>query len=99
MDAKPSWIDDPHLARRLARATWVLLVAAFVLLTRFDAGPVVEHTALGALVVVVGVLNAPVAVGLYKSRSESHTRAFRMVAVALLLRALATAWVCSVSGG
>lgn len=93
MDEKPSWIDDPHIARRLARSTWIVLVAAFVLLTRFDFGSSVERAAVALVIFVVALLNAPVILGLYKSKSESHSRPFRMVAFALGMRALATAWV------
>jgi hypothetical protein len=88
-----SWLDDPRLARRLARFTWVLLVAVFVVLTRFDFGDSVERVALAGLITVVGLLNAPVMVGLWRSRDESRTSAFRLVAFALALRLLATGWV------
>lgn len=98
VDAEPSWMDDPHLARRLARATWLVLVATFVLLTRFEVESSIEPLVLALVVMVVGGLNAPVALGLYKSRREAHTPAFRMVAFALLVRALAAAWVIWILG-
>lgn len=95
MSALPSFLRDPHLARRLARASWVVLVAAFVLLTRFDPGSALRHAAVAFVVVLVFALNVPVMVGLYESRAESHTPAFRMVAFALLVRLLATVWICA----
>lgn len=92
-DAKPSWIDDPHIARRLARATWMVLVAAFVLLTRYDFGASAERGAIAAVIFAIGMLNAPVAIGLWKSRGEASSRAFRAVALALGMRVLAAAWI------
>jgi hypothetical protein len=96
---KTAWIDDPKLARQLARATWLVLVAAGVLLTRFPLDAVYERLALAALLVAVVVMNAPVVVGLHRSRAQSRTPAYRAVAVALGLRLLATAgvvfWVSS----
>ncbi len=97
-DAKPSWLEDPRLARRFARVTWFVLVATFVLLTRFDFGATMEQALLAVLIVVVGVLNAPVVVGLGKSREHSHTRAFRLVVLALVMRLAATAWVVWIVG-
>lgn len=97
MPAKTAWIDDPKLARQLARFTWVLLVTAAVLLTRFRLEATYERLALASLLVAVVVMNAPVVVGLYRSRAESGTAPFRAVAVALGLRLVATvgvvAWV------
>ncbi len=83
---------DPKLARTLSRSSWVVLVAAFVLLTRFDAGPA-EPWALLGLVALMLTLNAPVMYGLSVSRADSGTRAYRAVAVLLLLRLGATGFV------
>lgn len=88
-----SWIDDPKLARQLARATWLVLVVAGVLLTRFPVAPGVERIALAALLATVVVLNAPVVNGLYQTRDESGSAAWRAVAIALALRIVATAGV------
>ena len=92
-----SWIDDPKLARQLARASWVVLVAAAVLLTRFPLAPAWERGAIAALLALTVVLNAPVVNGLIQSRAESASPAWRAVAAALVLRVAATigvvAWV------
>ncbi|HJL14583.1 MAG TPA: hypothetical protein RMH99_02935 [Sandaracinaceae bacterium LLY-WYZ-13_1] len=99
MSRKPSWIDDPKLARQLARFTWLVLVGAGVLLTRFPLAPSWERLALAGVIAAVVVMNAPVAVGLYRSRDEAETAPFRAVALAFGLRVLATAavvwWVSS----
>jgi hypothetical protein len=87
------WLHDPKLARQLARATWVVLVAAFVLLTRFQFGASTMRLLLAGLIVAVGALNTPVVLGLWQSRPHAHTAAFRFVAVALAMRLAATAWV------
>ena len=88
-----TWLDDPRLARRFARLTWVVLVTVFVLLLRLDLGAVAERAIGAALALVVVVLNAPVVVGLHKSRAEAHTTAYRLVALALVARLAATGWV------
>lgn len=93
-----SWIRDPKLARTLARVTWFVLVWAFVLLTRFGMGPTARSAALALLLSVVVVLNAPVVVGLYESRAQAGSPAFRAVALMLGLRVVATVavmWVVS----
>lgn len=97
MTEKKSWLDDPHLARRLARFTWVVLVTAFVLVTRLDLGHVGTRAALSVVIAVVGILNAPVAIGLWRSRAEAHTRPFQLVALALLLRIAGLIWVLSIT--
>jgi hypothetical protein len=88
-----SWLDDPKLARRLARATWVILVATFVVATRYSFEAWIRHIVVAVLLAVVVVFNAPVVVGLHKSRSESGTTAFKLVAASLIARIGATAWV------
>jgi hypothetical protein len=88
-----SWLDDPRLARRFARVHWIVLVAVFVVITRFDFGATGETLILGAMLSAVCFLNAPVIVGLYKSRAESGTRAYRVVALALVMRVIATGFV------
>lgn len=93
MSERKSWLDDPRLARRLAPFTWVVLVTAFVLLMRVELGATVERLCLAALIVIVGLLNAPVAIGLWKSRAEARTPQFRLVAFALGARVLATGWI------
>lgn len=93
MSERMSWLDDPRVARRLARFTWVALVTAFVLLTRFDYGSTATRLAVAGLIMAVGVLNAPVVFGLWKSRAEADTLPFRLVALALGVRVLASGWV------
>lgn len=88
-----SWIDDPKLARQLARASWLVLVAAAVLLTRFPLPPTWERVAIAGLIVVTIVLNAPVISGLMQSRDEASSAAWRAVAVALALRVAGTVGV------
>jgi hypothetical protein len=88
-----SWLDDPKLARRLARATWVILVATFVVATRYSFEAWIRHIVVAVLLAVVVVFNAPVVVGLHKSRAESGTTAFKLVAASLIARIAATAWV------
>lgn len=90
---KKSWLDDPHLARRFARVHWLVLVATFVVMTRFSLELELRRVVVGAMIAVLVLLNAPVAFGLHKSRAEAHTRPFRMVAFALALRVAATVWV------
>lgn len=87
------WLGDPLLARRFARMHWLVLVGAFVLLTRFQLGVDLHRAVLGLVGAALVVLNAPVVVGLRRSRSEAHTRAFRMVALGLGLRVMAAVWV------
>jgi hypothetical protein len=90
---RTSWLDDPHLARRFARVHWLVLVASFVLMTRFELDLGVRRIWVAAMIAVLVLLNAPVAFGLHNSRAEAHTRPFRMVAFALALRVAATMWV------
>ena len=84
-----SWIDDPKLARQLARFSWVTLVVAFVLLTRAPLAPTHESAALGALIALFAALNAPVAVGLSHTRAQSGTPAWRAIAVGFAFRVIA----------
>ncbi len=93
MSERTSWLDDPRLARRLSRLTWVVLVTAFVLLVQLDLGATAERLVVAAVLGAVGVLNAPVVVGLWKSRAEAGTPLFRMVAFALVVRLATSAWV------
>ncbi len=93
MSANTSWLDDPVLARRLSRYTWIVLVGGFVTLTRFDFGDTGTHAAIAAMIVLAAVLNAPVVRGLWRSRDESGTRPFRLVAFALTMRLMAVGWV------
>ena len=93
MSEKPSWIEDPKLARTLARLSWMVLVGAFVILTRWRLSPTGQDAALGILVATVLTLNLPIVVGLRKSLEHTHTKAFRAVALMLVLRIAATAWV------
>jgi hypothetical protein len=84
-----SWLDDPRFARRLTRLHWVVLVTVFVLLGRTRFGLEADRALLVLLALVLALLNAPVVRGLSRSLEEAHTRAFRLVFVALALRALA----------
>lgn len=86
------WLRDPKLARTLSRFSWVVLVAAFVLLTRFDTGEREPLLLLGLAVTVVA-LNAPVMYGLSISQKEGATKAYRVVALMLIFRLAATAGV------
>lgn len=88
-----SWLDDPKLARRFGRVSWIVLAGSFVLITRFDFGAALERVMLGAMLTAVLLLNAPVFVGLYKCRDQAHTNAYRGIVLAVVLRALATVFV------
>lgn len=88
-----TWIDDPKLARRLARASWVLLMATGVLLTRLRLEEPYERLALASMLVAMVVMNAPVVVGLHRSRAYAGTAPFRAVALALGIRLIATVGV------
>ena len=93
MSERPSWLDDPRLARRLSQLTWVVLVMAFVLLGRGGIEPSLQRAALAGLIVVVGFLNAPTAIGLWKSRAESGSSAFRAVAFVFVVRLVTAGWL------
>lgn len=81
-------MEDPKLARRLARASWVVLVVGFVLLTRFPLPRSGENAALGGLLAIFALLNLPVGLGLYETRAQSASPAYRAVALALTVRVL-----------
>lgn len=89
-------MDDPKLARQLARGTWIVLVASFVLLTRFPLEPTLENAAVAVLLVVFCVLNAPVAIGLQKTWTQRGLPAWRAIAVAFGFRVMALAAVIAV---
>lgn len=93
-----TWIEDPKLARTLARITWVVLVGSFVLITKFRLEGAALSGALAGLITVVLAMNAPVLVGLWKSRDHSRTKAYRLVAFTLVLRVCALAWVIFLVG-
>lgn len=93
MTERSSWLDDPRLARRLSQLTWVVLVVAFVVLGRGELGASATRLALAGLIVVVGLLNAPTAIGLWKSRAEASTSAFRAVAFVFVVRLATAAWL------
>ncbi|MCB9594470.1 MAG: hypothetical protein H6719_17185 [Sandaracinaceae bacterium] len=88
------WWEDPKVARTLGRFTWVVMVAAFVVGTRFPTtDPLQRNIVPGVLVVAVSVMSFPTALGLYKTRSQSSLRAYRLLAVSLAVKILATFWV------
>ena len=89
---KPRWYADPKLARTLSRASWVVIVAGLVLLTRFPLGDA-EPFALLGFVAAVLAMNGPVIYGLSISGGDSGTKAYRAVTVALLARIGAAAFV------
>jgi hypothetical protein len=91
--APVSWLDDPKLARRFGRVSWVLLGATFVLVTKFDFGDALEHVILGAMLTAWLLLNAPVMVGLYKCRDQAHTNPYKGIAIALAMRFVALGFV------
>lgn len=93
VSVRKGWLDDPRLARRLSRVSWVVLVTVFVVLTQADLGEAAQRFVLALLLGTVAVLNAPVGVGLWGSRAEAHTPLFRLVAFALMVRIAATLWV------
>jgi hypothetical protein len=90
---KTSWIEDPKLARTLARLSWMVIVGGFVILTRWRLSGAAEDGALGIVIATVLTMNLPVVVGLQKSLEHTRTRAFRVVALMLILRIAALAWV------
>lgn len=65
-----------------------MLVVGFVLLTRFPLPPSSENAALGGLLAVFAFLNLPVGLGLYETRAQSASPAYRAVALALTVRVL-----------
>ena len=87
------WLEDPRIARQLGRAHWVVLIVGFVLLTRFPVPSPWDYAALAGLLVVLTLMNVPVAYGLRMSREHAQTKAYKAVAFALGMRALATAFV------
>ena len=88
------WIwEDPKLARTLSRASWVVLVAALVLLTRWRLPEDLRWLGPIGVVVIVGVMIFPTALGLAKSQRHAQSQPYRAVAVALLAKIFATAWV------
>jgi len=87
------WWANAKIARTLGRLTWGVLVAGFVLGTRFSDVAGLRFVLPVALVVVVAVMSFPTALGLSKSRQHQHTRAFRLVLFVLLARLAATGWV------
>ena len=89
-------MKDAKLARQLARATWLVLVASFVLMTRWPLAPSHRAIALGALTVGFVVMNLPVVLGLIESRTLADTKAFRAVAIGLALRIAALIAVIAV---
>ncbi len=89
-------MDDPKLARQLARGTWIVLVAAFVMLTRFPLEPTLESAALAGLIVLFCVLNAPVAIGLSKTRDQAGHPAWRAIALAFGFRVVSLVAVIAV---
>lgn len=85
--------EDPKVARTLSRASWVVLVAALVLLTRWRLPEDLRWLGPIGVVVVVGVMTFPTVLGLAKSQQHAGTKPYRVVAVALLAKIAATAWV------
>lgn len=88
-----TWYEDPKRARTLGRLSWMVLVAGFVIGTRFVGdGP--ERAAIATLLVlVVGVMSAPTALGLWHTREQSHSAMYRWLALSFLLRLAAIGWV------
>jgi hypothetical protein len=86
-------MDDPRLARRLARASWAVLVTAFVVIGSLHLPPMTKHAAIALVIAAMLFMNAPTMLGLWRSRAHARTSAFHLVAVSLLVRALATGWV------
>lgn len=97
------WWEDPRTARTLGRMTWLVLVAGFVLGTRFaGSSSAIEvggwalsgrHGVAALLVVVVAVMSFPTALGLHHTRAQSHLRAYRWLLLSFLARIVATGWV------
>lgn len=86
--------EDATVARKLGRFTWVVIVAAFVIGTRFEArDPGLRLVVPIALGVAVALMSAPTALGLYHTRAQASLRAYRLVALSLVARILATVWV------
>ena len=88
--ADGSWMEDPRIARTMARFSWVVLVVGFVLLARNPLEPTLQRAALGGLIAVIAVMNVPVVLGLYGTRAQARSAAYRAVAISLGLRVLAT---------
>lgn len=93
MSDRPSWLDDPRLARRLSLLTWAVLVVAFVVLGQGQLGASATRVALAGLIVVVGLLNAPTAIGLWNNRAEAGTPAFRAIAFVFVVRLVTAGWL------
>lgn len=88
------WWEDGKVARTLGRFSWVVLVAAFVIGTRFaPADPSLRWIVPAVLVAAIAVMSFPSALGLWHTRAGASTRAWRLVAISLAARILATFWV------
>ena len=85
--------EDAQLARTLSRVSWVVLVAALVLLTRWRLPEDLRWLGPIGVVAIVGVLIFPTALGLAKSQQHAGTKPYRVVALALLAKIAAVAWV------
>ena len=83
------WVKNPRVARRLASATWAVLVIGFFAITGRGAQP--TYIGVGVLVTLVALMQVPVLYGLHASRAQRATKAYRVVAIALSLRVVATA--------
>jgi len=88
-----SWYEDPKRARTLGRLAWMVLVAGFVIGTRFVADGPGRLVVAGVLVLVVGAMSFPTGLGLWHSREQSHSAMYRWLALSFLLRLAATGWV------
>ena len=70
-----------------------MIVGVFVLGTRFGPSqPELRSIAPALLVAAIAIMSFPTALGLYHTRAESHTRAYRLVLLSLLARLAATLW-------
>jgi len=88
-----TWYEDPKKARTLGRLAWMVLVAGFVIGTRFVSDGPGRMVVAGALVLVVGVMSFPTALGLWHTRAQSDTPMYRWLALSFVLRVAATGWV------
>ncbi|MCA9610634.1 MAG: hypothetical protein KC619_33795 [Myxococcales bacterium] len=88
------WWEDGKVARTLGRFSWIVLVGGFVMGTRFaPPDPSLRWIPAVVVAVVVAVMSFPTALGLWHTRADSTSRAWRMIGISLAARILATVWV------
>jgi hypothetical protein len=89
-----SWFDDPKIARTLGRATWPLVIVVVFTLRGVEDGFVRDLT-LAIFLTVAILVNGPTVKGLWFTRAQRRSKAWRAVAVLFgvrLVAILGTLW-------